>query len=293
MGRVTAAVGERHDVLEQPVDVRRRLRLATAVRGHASPGGQGVPASGTGRRGIGGDDLDARLHEVVPPLDVLRVALADAEHHDRGRHDALVGAVVPGVVDQTGVHEPVDVGGDGQVDVVGLEAVDHGTALVAGGAVRGREAHVLALGGLLELLGDRLVGGLGHGEAHDAERLLAPTSPGAAGRQRHGDCRGERGGGESSAGGGRHRRPRVGHVFRWRASGRPYGHVRAGIRGLSIRPHGRRVRRRGRSRWGSGGAATDKSHGPSPPGCDGAVALGTNPRTQRFTWRSQRCEDLM
>ena len=47
----------------------------------------------------------------------------------------LVGAVVPGVGDETLVDEPRDVAGDGEVHVVGRQALGHGPALVAGGAV--------------------------------------------------------------------------------------------------------------------------------------------------------------
>ena len=49
--------------------------------------------------GFGVDHVDARLDQVVPGLDVLRVALADREHHDRVGDDALVLVLVPALVD--------------------------------------------------------------------------------------------------------------------------------------------------------------------------------------------------
>ena len=131
------------------------------------------------------------------------VALADGEHDDRGRHDALVRAVVPGLGDEARVDQPGDVAGHREVDVVGLEAVDDRPALVAGGAVGGLELDALALRGLRPLLGDGLVGGLGHGEADDVDlavvlapaaeptpRSAPPYAPGAAVVSR---CRGRSG----------------------------------------------------------------------------------------------------
>src|SRR5690606_8046972 len=64
-----------------------------------------------------------------------------------------------------------DVAGDGEVDVVGLEAILDRAALVAGGAVGVLELEVLAVLGLLELLEDRVVRLLGNGEADDRESL--------------------------------------------------------------------------------------------------------------------------
>src|SRR5690606_40934160 len=91
--------------------------------------------------------------------------------HDRAGDDALVLTGVPVLGHEAGVDEAGDVAGDGEMDVVGLEAILDRAALVAGGAVGVLELEVLAVLGLLELLEDRVVRLLGNGEADDRESL--------------------------------------------------------------------------------------------------------------------------
>ena len=93
----------------------------------------------------------------------------------------LVGVVLPVLGDQAGVDETLHVGLEGEVDDVGVEAALDRAALVTGGAVGRLERDALALVGPLELLEDRLVGGLQHGVADQAELVAALASVGAAG----------------------------------------------------------------------------------------------------------------
>ena len=65
------------------------------------------------------------------------------------------------------------VGLEREVDDVGLLAADHGAGLVAGGAVGLLERDVLAVGGLVEVGDDLLVGLLEDGEAHQVDRVGA------------------------------------------------------------------------------------------------------------------------
>jgi len=165
-----------------------------------TPGAEDVPLRRAGRGRVGRDDLDARLDQVVPALDVLRVALADDEGDHRGGDDAPgVGVVLPAVVHQAGVDEALDVGLEGEVDDVGVEATLDGAGLVTGGAVRRLEGDVLARVGALEVLEDGLVGGFEHRVADDAQRVRVgvarATCGGAGGQGQSGD----QGGRESGA----------------------------------------------------------------------------------------------
>ena len=82
-----------------------------------------------------------RLEEIVPALDVLRIAVANREGDERVGDDPLVGLLVPLAVDQPCLDERVHVGPEREGDDVGLEAGLHRPRLVAGGAVRLGEAH--------------------------------------------------------------------------------------------------------------------------------------------------------
>ena len=63
------------------------------------------------------------LDQVVPALDLLRVAVAQREHDHRVGDDAVVGLLVPVRVDEPGVDEDLDVAGPGEErDVAGCPA---------------------------------------------------------------------------------------------------------------------------------------------------------------------------
>ena len=152
----TGLVLHLHVLREQLAHVgQTRLGVLAAV-GCLPVGGEQVPLRGAGRERVGREDLDARLEQVVPRLDVLGVALADDERHDRRGHEALVGTRVPVVGDEAGLHQPRHVGLGGERHDVGLLACFDRAALVAGRAVGPLDLGALALRGLLEV-GDDLV----------------------------------------------------------------------------------------------------------------------------------------
>ena len=73
-GRLTTAAREGDGVVEQLGDVGLGVVLAATVAGDVGPGREDVPPRRAGRAGVRGDDLDARLDQVVPGLDALGVA---------------------------------------------------------------------------------------------------------------------------------------------------------------------------------------------------------------------------
>jgi hypothetical protein len=105
-----------------------------------------VPASAARGLGVGRDHRDARLGQVVPVLDSLRVALADEKHDRRGVRGAVVGeTLLPVRRQQLAVGgDRVDVAGERERQDVGLQAVDHAAGLLAGAAVGLLDVHVLA-----------------------------------------------------------------------------------------------------------------------------------------------------
>ena len=108
-GRVRAGGRLRDDVLEQLLDVGDRLRVGLAEVALRRVGGEDVPLRRAGAPRGGRDHLDAGLDQVVPALDLLRVAVAKREDDDRVRLDAVVGLLVPVRVDEPGVDEDLDV----------------------------------------------------------------------------------------------------------------------------------------------------------------------------------------
>ena len=72
-------------------------------------GGQDVPLRRPGGKRVRRHDLDTRLDQVVPALDVLRVAVPYREDDNSVRRDPVVGLVVPVLVDKTRVDEQVHV----------------------------------------------------------------------------------------------------------------------------------------------------------------------------------------
>src|SRR4051794_37477037 len=95
------------DELAQIGEAGLRVLAAAAL---GAVGGQDVPLRRAGRERVGRKDLDARLEEVVPGPDVLRIALADDEADDGLRDETLRGRARPLLVDEAGLHEPVHVG---------------------------------------------------------------------------------------------------------------------------------------------------------------------------------------
>ena len=73
----------RDDVPEQRLDEGDRLLVRLAEMPLGTVRGEDVPLRDARRERVGGDDLDAGLQEVVPALDVLRVAVTKREDDDR------------------------------------------------------------------------------------------------------------------------------------------------------------------------------------------------------------------
>ena len=121
------------------------LRVLAAVRGVAVAAEQ-VPLRRARAERVRREHLDARLEQVVPGLDVLRIALAHDERDDRGGDEAVVRPVLPRRLDQPGVDQARHVRlGRERHDVGGLAGLD-GARLVAGRAERRLELEPLPSG---------------------------------------------------------------------------------------------------------------------------------------------------
>ena len=102
-----------------------------------APSGQIVQARA--RRGfrIGGNDRDARLHQVAPILDSLWVPLAHQEYDGRSIGRAVFGqSAFPIFANQPDARDRLDVGRNAQRNDVGFQPVHHGTRLFARPAMR-------------------------------------------------------------------------------------------------------------------------------------------------------------
>ena len=104
---------------EELLEIRDRLLRCLALAEHRAVRGHHVPAGAARAERVRGDDLDARLQEVVPRPDVLRVALAHGEDDDRSRHEAVRRVAVPVGRDELRRDEVGDVRFEREVDDVG------------------------------------------------------------------------------------------------------------------------------------------------------------------------------
>ena len=131
---------------------REGVGLRAAALGHCATRRKEAELAVPGRLRVRRDDLDARLHDVRPILDVLRIALANDEHDRRRVRARVVGKfLLPSVVDELGLADRVGVGPHRERHDVGVEAVDDGARLRARAAVRlfdlERRARALLVGG--------------------------------------------------------------------------------------------------------------------------------------------------
>src|SRR6266516_676084 len=155
-GGGAARAGVQHgNILVEPAD--KSFGLGFIAAGPAplkSPGGQIIPARAAGGLGIGRDDRDARLDEVVPVPDAFGIALAHQENNGGGVRGAVVGqAFLPVFGKQSGPFRyGVDVVGQRQRDDIGSESVDDGAGLLAGATVRLLDGHAV-VGLLFPMLG--------------------------------------------------------------------------------------------------------------------------------------------
>src|SRR5690606_9240171 len=105
IGRATGTRVKYRPVGEQLAHELVGLLLITAVLLHGiTPGGQVVPAGTAGGFRVGGDDFHVVTDQIIPVLDVLRVAVAH-QQHDGGRvgRDVVCQAALPVLRDQVGV----------------------------------------------------------------------------------------------------------------------------------------------------------------------------------------------
>ena len=125
------------------------------------PSREEVPTRTTARLRVGRYHFHARLHQVVPILDALGVALADQEHDGRGVGGAVLRQrVLPIGGQQLALRgDGVDVIGQRQRGHVCFQAINDGAALLARAAVAHAEGHFTA-GLLFPVRGEGGVDGL-------------------------------------------------------------------------------------------------------------------------------------
>src|SRR5438105_2240793 len=129
--RLARALVLRDDVVEELVQVRDRLLVAFALAAHRAVGGHDVPARAAGCERVRRHDLDARLDEVLPVADVLRVAVPEHEDDDRAGDHPVPGVLVPARADEVRLHEGGDVRLERERDDVGVQSVHDRLGLVA------------------------------------------------------------------------------------------------------------------------------------------------------------------
>ena len=276
--RRTACAGiEDGHVFEEPLDEVFCLGLvAPGLAAGIFPRRKIVPPRSAGGLRIRGDDGDARLYEVVPVLDFLRIAGAHEEHNGArvGRGVFREAGLPVGGNEFGPFMERVDVLTERERDHVGLEAVDDGAGLFAGAAVRlFHDDGVAGLGlpmggeGPVEIgieLPRRIVGdveqldGLGRREGGKRERQRAEEKF----YRGHGRERGSMGAGPAVAGSkrarvasgrGPARRLRLDRVVAEELVDHPFGGVEAGDAGTPGKFAGVAGREPHRRRGGGGG----------------------------------------
>ena len=136
-GRATRSGVEYRNVLVQLGNELLGLRFAAVLLLGKGPGGQQVPARAAGGFRVRRDHCYARLDQVIPVLDALRVALAHQEHDGRGIGRAGIRqALLPVLRDQLAEFvQLVDIPGQRQGHHVGAQTVDHRTGLLARAAM--------------------------------------------------------------------------------------------------------------------------------------------------------------
>src|SRR3954447_1668455 len=182
--RVAGGLVLDHDVVEELRQVVVGLGLRLALLELCAIGGHDVPTRATRCERVRLDHLDAGLDQVVPGLDVLRVALANGERHDRVGDHALLRASFPAGRDLLRVDELVDIGRQRECDDVGRQAGDDRARLVTRPSVGLGEAHALARWGLVERRDQCRVGLLRRGVCDEAEVAATAASCTAAARAR-------------------------------------------------------------------------------------------------------------
>jgi hypothetical protein len=125
--------------------------------GQRTPQREIDPARPAARLGIGGDDLNVGAQQVLPIVDVLRIALADEEGDGRGIGRRMVWEfILPARVNQSGALDGGNVPTQRQRHHIGVEAVNDRTRLLSGPAM-GLLDHDIDAGLLLVFRGEKLV----------------------------------------------------------------------------------------------------------------------------------------
>ena len=158
-GRSARAGIEHRHVLVQRGHELTRLRLVAAVLlPRVFPRGKIVPARAARCLRVRRDDLDARLHQIVPVLDALRVALAHEKHDRRRVWRAVVRQELdPARRDQPALRDGLDVVRERERHHVGLEPVDDRARLRARSGMRLADRDFLSARFRRPVLGERFV----------------------------------------------------------------------------------------------------------------------------------------
>src|SRR5262249_52548601 len=106
--------------------------------------GVDVPLRAAGCFGIGCQDVDARLREIGPVIQILRISRAHRDHHNRSADDAAIGYRSPVVSDQSRVRDLVDIAFERKHGDVCLEAADYRAGLSATALIRVAKLYVLS-----------------------------------------------------------------------------------------------------------------------------------------------------
>ena len=150
LGRVRAGRVLRDDVLEEVRDELDGLLVAHPRLARLTVGGEDVPLRRAGGEWIRRHDLHSRLDQVLPAVDVLRVARPHDEGDDRVGRDPPVRRLRPALRDHSGVGDRVDVEAGREERDVGRLSGDDLLRLRARRPVRLRERDALTGGLVLE-----------------------------------------------------------------------------------------------------------------------------------------------
>ena len=167
--------------MEELREVGLRLGVGLAFAPRRAVGSHHVPARAARGEGVGRHHLHARLDEIRPVRDVLGVPLAHDDHDDRVGHEAVCRVLVPASRHEPRLDQPFDVGGEREVDHVGVQAADDGAALFARAPIGLLEAHALARRRRLEG-GDQLFEDPLRGRVGDQREALGRTRSGRTAR---------------------------------------------------------------------------------------------------------------
>ncbi|MNC36400.1 hypothetical protein D3C75_849210 [compost metagenome] len=110
-----------------------------------APGCQIVPACATGAFRVWGDHGYARLHQIIPVVDLFRVAFTHQENDGGGVRCGVVRqAFNPVLIDASAFRDGIHVVSQRQGHDIGFDTVNDRRCLLTGTAVRLADHHVVA-----------------------------------------------------------------------------------------------------------------------------------------------------